>query len=201
MEEPNHFDKTENSFGYNPTWAIGSKIHGLADLENPMGTWTGLDPVIGAPLSGAMVGAGLGGLYGGAKWLLGNRSNKREGFWKGPVGRSILAGSLAGAGVGGVSAYLQKTSSDKQANSRTEVERIVRRDQWMSNSEKEQIIRSLQGADVMQLQRLAALGAAGLLTAVAARKILGLGAVGTAIAGGLGVLLARNYFSGPKVFV
>ncbi len=197
------YDATaKDSLSYNPGAAVGLGIRKVTDIENPMGSWTGLDPMIGAPLSGALIGAGLGGLYGGARSLFGGeRRTGREGFWKGPIGRRILYGSLAGAGVGGVSGVLQKLGSSKQANNRLEVERIIRCNHSMSHWEREQIIQSLKGADFMQLQRLAALAAAGMLTAVAAKNILGLGTFGSVIAGGIGAMVAKNYFSGPKIFV
>jgi hypothetical protein len=100
----------------------------------------------------------------------------------------------------GFDTHLKKQSS-KQANDRSEVERAIRNNYQMSPDEKARILRALTGADYLQLQRLAAVAAAGGLTALAASKILGLGALGASLVGGFGALLANNYFRPPDIWV
>lgn len=186
-----------HTFGNNPAWFAGDQARQLFGIGKPMGSWTGVDPLLGAPLSGALWGAGLGAVAGGLRQL-GGATNppRRKGFWRSDLGRHILLGAAGGGVLGAASGLNQKF-----ANSRREVEKIVRQDPYISYAEKERIIRALTGADFMQLQRLAAMAAAGALTAATASRVLGLGLAGSAVAGGVGALLARNYFGGPQIFV
>lgn len=191
------------SFRHNPGYAVGSQVGAALDVGRLMGSWTGAPPLLGAPVSGALWGAGLGALLGAGQEMFAAQPSRGQGFWRSRLGRGLLLGALGGGAVGIGSGLTQhfKQNHHKQANSREEVARIIRTNYQIPPAEKQRLLQALAGADYLQLQRLAAVAAAGGLTALAASKILGLGGFGSALFGGVGALLANNYFRPSTTWV
>jgi len=172
------------------------------DIKNPMGTWTGLTPEIGAPLSGLLWGAGIGGLYGlgrGAwRQLRGNNfPEEKPPLWK----RPWALGSAAGLALGALAARNQlkeqqsimKMSSFNETERRA-IRRTLEQDPYIAHFEKERLLGLVNKAEGSQLKRLAMLAAAGGLTASAAHSILGTGYFGSTVAGLAASYVASNYF-------
>ena len=164
-----------------------------------MGSWTGLPPMIGAPVSGALLGAGAGALYGGYKKLTEDPEN--------PEPRKALLkknriGALAGGTIGAVSGGLQKLSFfGPQAPSPQAVLETLHNDRYLSYADKQKILQALSKASPSQWSTLMTMAAGGALTGAAASRILGVGLVGTTLAAGAGALIFRNLFGQPTTFV
>lgn len=202
--------------------ALGNLLRQTTGGASPLGTITGLPPIMGAPLSGAMLGLGAGALYGGYKKLTADPDDPDE--QDGSFTRRALIGALLGGGVGLGSGLMQsyypnpytqpmfeprdrffepaKKAHVKAAASPAEVARILSQDFDLSYADKQRIMQALAGASPSQWGSLLAMAAGGSLTGYAASRILGVGLIGTMLASGAGALIARNMFGGqPKTFV
>ncbi|TXH14590.1 MAG: hypothetical protein E6R03_08895 [Hyphomicrobiaceae bacterium] len=174
----------------------------LKPVYNPgarMGSWTGLRPLYGAPLSGALWGAGLGGLYGlgraAVRGIKGETEEEPEPWWANP----LLVGALSGAALGSASGLAQeKTSSFYDQNRLLE---LIQNNPSITDFEKKKLIDLVHEADQPQLSRMLSLAAAGALTAAAAHTILGTGAFKSSILGGLGAFAISNFFPGKPRYV
>lgn len=175
--------------------SLGLRVKDLADTTSPMGSWTGLDPLLGAPLSGALWGSGVGALY----HLLGD---KLMGTIKGePVDprknlkKRLLQGASIGAGAGLASGVMQKLSYTQ------DVGRLVlsiMNDGSLTEFQKQELLRRISNADQATIRRILLSAGGGALTGAMIAAMLGgssiapFGAMGGAI---LGSMLSGNYFS------
>lgn len=189
-----------------------SKLLGGTD---PMGTWTGMNPLVGAPVSGALWGAGLGGLYAGGKALLSDKEEDPDQpprpWWKHPATIGAGLGTVIGLLSGYAQTrpgferapqiYKQQSSLEKQAASPSDVIRVIMNDPRLSDWEKDHLIKAVMEATPGQLQQLLGAALAGTLTASLAHSILGTGFFGSALAGGIGGFLAHNLLPGPTRYV
>lgn len=197
--------------------SVGEFLRSTIGGASPMGSWTGLHPLLGAPASGALLGAGVGALYGGYKKLTADPNNPEEADQP-TIGRRSLIGALLGGAVGlgsgAMQTYLpppysqpmhsgdEKVAFARSAVSPEEVALILSRDHNLSYADKQRIMQALAGASPTQWSNLLAMAAGGTLTGYAASRILGVGLIGTMLAAGAGALIARNMFGGqPKTFV
>lgn len=210
--------------------SVGQSIGQLLQIKEPMGAWTGLTPTLGAPLSGLLIGGGLGGLYAGGRYVwdrLGGRTPEKRPWWKHPAFLGALGGTTLGALSGlaqvrGRSAYESPmVSPEQRAAFRSEKAASVRRFIYKSAAlvderslvrvldedpnipfyEKDKLIGLARKANSMQLRQMAALAAVGSLTAAAAHTIMGTGFFGSAVAGGLSAMAAKNLYPGrPRIF-
>ncbi len=101
-----------------PENALGRAIGGLVDIHRPMGSWTGLPSSIGAPASGLLIGAGLGGLYGLGRMAwdrLGGVQRPPRPWWRSP----LVIGGAGGLSLGLLSALAQAKDAarDREAAS------------------------------------------------------------------------------------
>lgn len=195
----------------------GLALHNGLDLGRPVGAWTGLSPSVGAPLSGALWGAGAGLTYGMLRKLFSSEEeNENRSMWA-----PILLGALGGGGLGAWSGHLQnqtrrnlattpapaKTLSYNEGAMRKfsnwgggGMERAVyllRSDSSMSDHEKSRLLYALQIAPPQQQSRILQLAAVGGLTALAASKVLGLGLLSSALVGGAAAYTFNNYTRKP----
>lgn len=177
---------------------LGDFLRETLGIGQSMGSWTGLPPEIGAPVSGALIGAGLGGLYGmGKDWWDGEDRPKRQ-WWQKPS----TVGAAAGTALGLLSGYAQthpmKIAALEEKRAGMEAAYLIRaieRDPSIAYYEKNRLIGLVNQANPSQLRRLAGLAAGGALTAAAAHTILGTGFFGSAIIGGLTSMALGNLFS------
>lgn len=186
---------------------VGLWLRRVFDGGRPMGSWTGLPAIAGAPLSGALIGAGLGGLYGGVKNLLSDeRPKPNTPWWKKPW----AVGALAGGGLGLASAALRtpeddlraKNASYKQADyQQQQLIRIIESDPSIAFFEKQRLLGLVQQANGSQLSQMLSLALSGGLTAAAAHTILGTGFFGSSVLGGLAALATNSYFNRQPTFV
>lgn len=196
----------------------GLMLHKQLDLGNPMGAWTGLNPSVGAPLSGALWGAGAGLTYGLLRKLFSSEEeNEERSMWS-----PILLGALGGGGLGAWSGHLQNktrraaasappvpskdltyqsSATDKLSswggNSLERAVYLLRSDPRASDAEKSRLLYALQIAPQPQQSRILQLAAVGGLTALAASKILGMGLIASAVTGGLAAYTFNNYTRKP----
>jgi hypothetical protein len=188
---------------------LGEAINKFTDAPTPLGSWTGLPPLVGAPLSGALFGAGAGALYNGFQRWNGDPRSRRPKATK----RQILLGALLGSGAGLASGLLQNSQpavyaqayenaqASKIASTGGDIVASLRSDPHLSAVDRQRILQALSGASPTQWSRLMLMASAGTLTGAIASRILGLGLVGTMLSAGAGALLAGNFFRGPKTFV
>lgn len=197
---------------------LGAMTGGIIGVNKGMGSWTGLNPAVGAPLSGALWGAGLGLAYSGGKKIMSMiRGDEEEKpptpWWKQPW----LVGAGLGTAVGLGSGYLQNHTPSlleqeleaaqekgKLASafaSPEQVADVIMRDPSIPAYEKATLIRSALQASPEQCASLLAAAATGMLTAALAHSILGTGFLGSALLGGAAGMIARNLLPGPTVFV
>jgi len=185
--------------------AVGEFVRRFTNTPNGMGSWTGLPPLMGAPVSGALLGAGAGALYGGYKKLTEDPRNPEP---RKALLKKTLLGALAGGGVGLISGGLQTTNLYKQqsfygpqAPSPQAVLETLHNDRYLSYADKQNILQALSKASPSQWSTLMTMAAGGALTGAAASKILGVGLVGATLAAGAGALIFRNLFGQPTIFV
>lgn len=165
----------------------GVWLHDKLDLDNPMGSWTGLPFAIGAPLSGALYGAGLGGaLY--FKRRLIDKKRKRRDWWKWP----LVAGGL-GAGVGLLSSKLAA------APDLSMVERAIVADRALDPWEKQELLGRLRHAPDDTIRKLAMMASAGTLTGILAAMLLG--PPSGLLAGALGAAISANNYRRTPYYV
>lgn len=198
---------SESSAGFQ----IGKNfLRPLIRPDQPMGEWTGLPSAVGAPLSGALWGAGLGALYQGGKNLWNYLSDREEveatPWWRHPA----LLGALGGTAVGlmkqqSVSAPLRAAriaAQEKQAYANPDrLSRVIANDPSIPFYEKTRLLSLVDQASPSQVSRMAALAAAGALTASAAYSILGTGLFGSTVVGLLGAGIANNLLPGKPKYV
>jgi hypothetical protein len=172
----------------------------LFDATRPMGSWTGLPLAAGAPLSGALWGAGAGLTIQAVRKIMEEDDRKRRRMgWRAP----LLVGTGAGAGVGLFSLWNRALAEKEKGGSviGSDMERavrLIRRDPAISDAEAGSIIQALHVAPYSQKQRVFAALGTGALTGAAASRILGLGRLGTAVAAGAGAWLAHQYTRPPQ---
>lgn len=182
----------------------GTLLGKAVDPERPMGSWTGLPLPVGAPLSGALWGAGLGAAYHGLKPLLTGKDHKR----KQTLLRSILAGAgiggAVGLGAGTINHYKQNSAEDLEKRAAADLGLIVQtvmRDPTLTEFEKRQILAQLSSARDDTLRRIVTAASTGGITGAMVARLLGFRGMGTALAGLAGAGLVGNYFRGPQGFV
>jgi hypothetical protein len=172
-----------------------------------MGSWTGLPPIVGAPLSGALWGAGLGAAYGGIKSLLSD-----DDPYAGPTPwykTPWILGALAGTGIGLYAGAdkmppgQEKQHSVKQASylyDRNSVLRAVLFDNNLLPAQKNQAAELIERAPDSSIRRLVeALGVGG-LTGLAVYKLLGSGLIPSLVLGGLAARLYDSHTK-PKAYI
>lgn len=196
---------------------LGENLLSLIGGRSGMGTWTGLPPSVGAPVSGALLGAGLGLLYGGAQrfngWLKDEPAEERP-WWQQPWALGLGAGATLGAvsgqlqptNPGGLRAQqleeaLRKGANVKYASSMSSLISVILRDPSLPEHEKRRLIAAIERANPQQRQRLLSALMAGTLTSGLAYGILGLGALGSAALGGIVGFIARNLTPGRTQYV
>jgi hypothetical protein len=167
-------------------------------LDKPFGSITGLPPWAGAPLSATTAGLAAGALYAGGRNLLRDPEEEPK-SWKAP----LMVGGSVGLGLGILSAYLQhkkKGASEKRANSRDlqAVDQALRRDYMLSYGDRKDLLSAIQQAPAQQRARIIELALVGSLTAAIAARILGLGWVGSSLAGLAGGHIYHQYTRRPK---
>jgi len=185
-----------------PDWAnrAGMAYNRIFDATRPMGSWTGLPLEIGAPLSGALWGAGAGLATQAVRKLMEDDDRKRRRMgWMNP----LLVGAGAGAGVGLFSLWNRALAEKEKGGSvvGSDMERairLIRRDPMISDAEAGSIIQALHVAPFSTKQRVFSMLTTGALTGAAASRILGLGRLGTAVAAGAGAWLAHQYTKPPR---
>lgn len=176
--------------------ALGLRIHDALDLSNPVGKWTGLDPRVGAPLSGALWGAGAGLTYAGLRKLFRDPEEEEEepSMWM-----PTAIGAAAGLGLGAWSGHLQHEKQTSLANRGIEnAIAVLRRDRGVSDAQADRIEYALRRASPDTQRRIVGLLAVGGLTALAASKILGLGMLGSALTGGVAAYTFNNWTRQPR---
>lgn len=188
---------------------------------NPMGSWTGIRGPLAAPVSGLLLGSGLGLLYHGwddyVKPILDGRETGRKNPWK-----SLLIGALGGAGLGGLSSYglhraekakARRIFEDEQLEKRQShiktanlfgyspirdlgrLAQVILRDPTMSELDKQRALAALERADTQTINSLAAASVGGALTGAAIAALLGAHPmIGGAFGGIGGNILGRTFF-------
>ncbi len=215
---------------YGPRHA-GQFVRRHLDLMRPMGSWTGLWPIYGAPLSGALWGAGIGTALSGAQAALSGKDKKVH--WI----RNALLGTLAGGGVGLLSGLAQWNASNKaglagsmaarldkdvplwgflekdlqgghakQSGDMSDVEeilRILRSDSSLSSGDFYRIESALRASpDYMIGRIMRVLGMSGGAGAgFLVARILGLGLVGQGTSALAGGLLGGRIFGGRTRYI
>ena len=173
----------------------GAILARVVDNGAPMGSWTGLPTAVAAPVSGALLGAGLGALYHGVKNRLLPWINDEPADEEKTLGGHTLAGALAGLGIGSVAAYKQSAAyNPNQDMGRLLV--LILNERSMSEYQKQQAIDRLDNLSSQQVRQLTMSAAVGGLTGAALGALLGVGPVAGGLAGALGGhLLSRNSFT------
>lgn len=188
---------SNSSFGYQ----IGEKfLRPLIRPAQPMGAWTGLPSSIGAPLSGALWGAGLGALYQGGKrlwdYLGGEEETEELPWWKHPAVLGALGGSAVGllkqSSASQLRAARLSAHEKKSFSNPALLARVISEDPSISFYEKNRLLGLVEKASPSQLSRMAAMATVGALTASAAYGILGIGAFGSAAVGAVTAGIAHN---------
>jgi uncharacterized membrane protein YebE (DUF533 family) len=167
---------------------IGRAVGVAIDAGRPMGSWTGLPPAIGAPLSGALWGAGAGALTG---LILRLRDEKKR---RSSLLTPTLIGGLAGLGLGTYSAAMR--NHYKPASFQDDAAAAIRRDRALTAAQSAQVEHAFRMASPYDQRRLATMLATGTSAAVIAR-MLGINLMGSVILGG-GVGWAAANFLTPK---
>lgn len=177
--------------------SAGRYLDKVFDLRHPMGTWTGLPTWAGAPLSGALWGAGMGGLYGLYRKLTADE-NSEPGLLT-----PTLVGAGIGTGLGALTAYNMAKSGSFRNDEEQALDRairMIRNDRSLSDAESSRVIHALRMSQGQERKRLLAMAAAGTLTGIIASRILGLGIIGSAIAGVGMAGIVGNHLR-PKFYV
>jgi hypothetical protein len=185
----------------NPARAAGDWARKNLRLGAPLGSWTGLPPVVGAPLTGLALGTGVGALWRAKqKWI--DEEEEPPPWWSNPM----ILGPVAGLGFGALSGQLQQRQLEKQqhvkqAYNMDRVLEIVRRDPWMSDAEKQVIQQRLTRADERTKRQLLSALMAGTLSAATAARLLNVGILGVAAAFGAGALAGKNLLQHKPIWV
>jgi len=163
----------------------GSMLRDWLGGGKPMGSWTGLPMAIGAPLSGALIGSGIGLSVHGIRerlipWLVGREPKRSKNAWR----RAATTGALAGLGLGGYAAY-KKASAYNPAEDAGRLIRIILHDRSLSEMQKQEALNRISTLSRQDVYRLNASAALGALTGAALATILGVGPLPGFIAGGM----------------
>jgi len=184
----------------------GDMLRRLWGPNQRMGAWTGLRPALGAPLSGALLGAALGGVYGlgrGAYRAITGTGEEEEPspWWKSPMAMGLASGLLLG-GASGIAQEKKGSLHQKVASYREQrLKQLIAMDPSITHYEKDRLLGLVGQASETQVSRMIALAASGALTAAAAHHILGTGAFGSTVAGGLGAFVASRFIPGKTRYV
>lgn len=178
---------------------IGQWLRPVVNPGAPMGSWTGMRPLYGAPLSGLLWGAGLGGLYGlgraAVRGVTGGEEEEPSPWWANP----ILIGALGGAALGSASGLAQEKRGSFYDQRR--VLELINSNPSLNDFEKRKLVDLVYQASAPQLSRMLSLALAGALTAGAAHSILGVGAFKSTLLGGLGAFALNNILPGKTRYV
>lgn len=192
---------TDEELNPNTANSWGLVANAIRGGSTPMGSATGLHPMLGAPIVGALAGAGLGGIYGGVRSLLEDEDQPPKPWWKKPW----LIGTAGGLGLGLASGLTQTlgnqppktfdqlTPTEKKGYaSPNNVIRVIMNDPSITQYEKTRLVNLVEAASPSQTKQLLAMAVAGTLTAAAAHTVMRTGFFGSTIAGGVAAALTRN---------
>jgi len=176
--------------------ALGMRIHSALKLNEPVGKWTGLDPRAGAPLSGALWGAGAGLTYAGLRKLFHDPEEDEE---EPSILMPTVLGAAAGLGLGAWSGHMQHEKRTSYGHpSIDQAIRTIQADRTLSTSQISQIVHELRKSTPGQQRRILGMLATGGLTALAASKVLGMGLLGAALTGGAAAYTFNNWTRQPR---
>lgn len=188
-------------------------MRGLLGGDAPLGSITGLPPLAGAPISGALIGAGLGGLFdlgqGAVDFLRGEERPKKP-WWQRYWALGAGAGALTGLASGVMQTrdpgflerkYQRAEELSKAGSASDDIVRVLLEDPYLSSYDRARLVAAMQRASPSQLRQLAMAAAAGTLTGVVAKNILGFGLAGSAVVGGLAAIMANNLMPGKTRYV
>lgn len=191
---------------------LGAGARKVFGLDKSMGSWTGLPPMLGAPVSGALWGAGAGLTATAAgkvrDWILDREEKKTR--WA----RNALIGASAGVGLGVLSGKWQGDRAegiDKEhswndmgdmGDTQLLVDTVMR-DQSLAFAERSRLARLVRASPPHVLHRLkqsvALAGGAGAGLLIA--RMLGFPILGQTAGAALGGFLAKQWFAPKPVFI